>query len=102
LRGKKRSNETHASTTDPDARLYRRSNNTPALLCYLGHLLMENRSALIVDAELTFADGYAERATALEMLGRLPESKRRRTVGADKAYDTAGFVVSGAGVTVRG
>lgn len=91
-RGKKRSNETHASTTDPDARLYRKSNNTPAQLCYSGHLLMENRSALIVDAELTFADGYAERATALEMLGRLPKSKRRRTVGADKAYDTAGFV----------
>ena len=91
-RGQKRSNETHASTTDPDARLYRKSNNTPALLCYSGHLLMENRSALIVDAELTFADGYAERATALEMLGRLPKSKRRRTVGADKAYDTAGFV----------
>lgn len=91
-RGKKRSNTTHASTTDPDARLYRKSSNTPAQLCYLGHLLMENRNALIVDAELTFADGYAERATALEMLGRLPKSKRRRTVGADKAYDTAGFV----------
>ena len=91
-KGKKRSNETHASTTDPDARLYRKGNNVPAQLCYSGHLLMENRSALIVDAELTFADGYAERATALEMLGRLPRSKRRRTVGADKAYDTAGFV----------
>lgn len=53
---------------------------------------MENRSALIVDAELTIADGYAERATALEMLGRLPNKTRRRTVAADKAYDTKGFV----------
>jgi hypothetical protein len=91
-KGKKRSNDTHASTTDPDARLYRKSSNTAATLCFSGHLLMENRNALIVDAELTTADGYAERATALEMLGRLPASKRRRTVGADKGYDTRGFV----------
>ena len=62
--GQKRSNDTHASTTDPEARLYRKSHNTAATLCYSGHLLMENRSALIVDAELTTADGYAERATA--------------------------------------
>lgn len=88
----KRSNDTHASTTDPEARLYRKSNNTAATLCYSGHLLMENRSALIVDAELTFADGYAERATALAMLAKLPKTKRRRTVAADKAYDTKGFV----------
>ena len=65
--GQKRSNDTHASTTDPEARLYRKSNNTAATLCYSGHLLMENRHALIVDAELSFADGYAERATALDM-----------------------------------
>jgi len=90
--GEKRKNDTHASTTDPEARLYRKSHNTAATLCYSGHLLMENRSALIVDAELTFADGYAERATALEMLGRLPKTARRRTVAADKAYDTKGFV----------
>ena len=81
--GQKRSNDTHASTTDPDARLYRKSHNTAATLCYSGHLLMENRNALIVDAELTFADGYAERATALEMLGRLPTTVRRRTVERD-------------------
>jgi transposase len=91
-KGKKRSNQTHASTTDPDARLYRKSNNTAAQLCYAAHLLMENRNALIVDAELNHATGFAERATALEMLARLPKSKRRRTVGADKGYDTAGFV----------
>ena len=91
-KGKKRSNQTHASTTDPDARLYRKSFNTAAELCYAGHLLAENRSALIVDADLTIADGYAERATALDMLERLPPSKRRRTVAGDKNYDTASFV----------
>jgi transposase len=91
-RGKKRSNDTHASTTDPDTRLYRKSHNTAAVLCYSGHLLMEHRNALIVDAELSTADGYAERSTALDMLGRLPATKRRRTVAADKAYDTKGFV----------
>jgi transposase len=92
FRGEKRSNQTHASTTDPEALLARKSAGTPARLCYAGHLLMENRNALIVDAELTQADGYAERATALEMLGRLPRRARRRTVAADKGYDTAGFV----------
>ena len=86
--GQKRSNQTHESTTDPESRLYRKSHNTAAMLCYSGHLLMENRNALIVDAELTFADGYAERATALEMLARLPQGERRRTVAADKGYDT--------------
>ncbi len=90
--GQKRSNETHASTTDPEARLYRKSTAAPAQLCYSEHLLMEHRSALIVDAELTTADGYAERATALAMLGRLPTTTRRRTVAGDKGYDTSGFV----------
>ncbi len=90
--GQKRSNDTHASTTDPEARLYRKSNNTAATLCYSAHLLIENRSALIVDAELGTADGYAERATAIEMLDRLPASKRRRTIAGDKNYDTRGFV----------
>jgi transposase len=90
--GEKRKNDTHASTTDPEARLYRKSANTAATLCYAGHLLMEHRSALIVDAELTIADGYAERVAAVEMLSRLPTRARRRTVAADKAYDTKGFV----------
>jgi transposase len=90
--GQKRSNDTHASTTDPDARLYRKSNNTAAQLCYAGHLLIEHRSALIVDAELTAATGFAERDCAVEMLKRLPDSTRRRTVAGDKNYDTKGFV----------
>lgn len=90
--GEKRSNQTHRSTTDPEALLARKSNAAPAKLCYAGHFLMENRNALIVDAELTAADGYAERATAIEMLARLPKRARRRTVAADKAYDTKGFV----------
>ena len=90
--GQKRSNETHASTTDPDARLYRKSSNSAARLCFTGHFLMEHRNALIVDAELTAATGYAERDAAVEMLGRLPKRKRRRTVAGDKGYDTADFV----------
>jgi transposase len=90
--GQKRSNDTHASTTDPESRLYRKSHNTAATLCYSAHLLMEHRNALIVDAELTTADGYAERATAIEMLARLPKRARRRTVAGDKGYDTRGFV----------
>jgi transposase len=90
--GTKRSNQTHCSTTDPEALLARKSNAAPAKLSYTGHLLMENRNALIIDAELTQADGYAERATAIEMLARLPKRARRRTVAADKAYDTKAFV----------
>jgi transposase len=101
FKGQKRSNDTHASTTDPDARLYRKSNNTAAQLCYAGHLLIEHRSALIVDADLTFATGYAERDCAAEMLQRLPKSRRRRTVAGDKNYDTKAFVadVRSAGFT---
>jgi transposase len=90
--GQRRTNETHASTTDPEARMARKSFATAAKLSYAGHLLMEHRNALIVDIELTQATGYAERDTALEMLRRLPATKRRRTVAGDKAYDTRGFV----------
>ena len=90
--GERRSNQTHQSTTDPEARLARKSNATAAKLCYAGHLLMEHRNALIVDIELTEANGYAERDAALEMLGRLPKRARRRTVAADKGYDTTGWV----------
>jgi transposase len=97
-RGQRRSNDTHVSTTDPESRLYRKSHNTAATLCYSAHLLMEHRNALIVDAELTTADGYAERATAIEMLARLPTRKRRRTVAGDKGYDTRGFVADARGL----
>lgn len=90
--GQRRSNETHESTTDPEALLARKSNAAAAKLSYAGHVLMENRSALLVDMELTQATGRAERETAVTMLDRLPATKRRRTVAADKAYDTAGFV----------
>ena len=92
FRGQRRSNETHQSTTDPEALMARRSNSTAARLCFAGHVLMENRNALIVDLDLTRADGYAERQAALAMLARLPRRRRRRTVAADKAYDTADFV----------
>ena len=91
--GERRSNETHRSTTDPEARLARKGNSVAAkLFSYAGHLLMENRSALIADMELSVATGYAERETALTLLRRLPKSARRRTVGGDKGYDTRDFV----------
>ena len=87
----KRRNETHASTTDPDARLYRKGPGQPAKLGYLGHVLTENRHALVVDTRLTLATGTAEREAALEMVAQRPGT-RRITLGADKAYDVAAFV----------
>jgi transposase len=92
FRGERRSNETHQSSTDREARLARKSSATAATLSYAGHLLMEHRNALIVDAELTEATGYAEREAALSMLKRQGSRARRRTVAADKGYDTATFV----------
>jgi len=92
FKGTKRSNDTHASTTDPQARLYRKSNNTAARLCYLGHLLIEHRHGLIMDPDLTAATGRAERECAIDMLRRLPGRGRRRTVAGDKGYDTKDFV----------
>jgi transposase len=92
--GQARKNDTHASTTDPDAKLYRRSDHGEARLSYLGHLLIENRHGLIVDATATTAHGYAERDAAATMIyARARRGPlRRRTVGADKGYDTADFV----------
>jgi transposase len=92
FKGEKRSNETHASTTDPDAKLYRKGNGQSSRLCFMGHLLMENRHGLIVDAELTRAGGFAEREAALAMLDRRKPRSRRITLGADKAYDVRAFV----------
>ena len=91
FRGEKRGNDTHASTTDPDARLYKKAQGQAAKLCHMGHLLMENRQGLIVDAVLTHATGTAEREAALTMLERL-QGRHRVTLGADKAYDVADFI----------
>ena len=93
FRGEKRSNATHASTTDPEARLYKKSPGAGAMLCFMGHTLMENRSGLVVQADLTQADGHAERRAALNMIHcHSPGSSRRLTLGADKGYDSADFV----------
>jgi transposase len=90
-RGEKRSNETHQSKTDPEARLARKG-AVPAKLCYAGHVLMENRNGLVVDLELTEANGRVERETGLRMLHRLGRKKGRITVGADKGFDSKDFV----------
>jgi transposase len=92
FRGEQRSNETHASTTDPEARLYRKSQGQSSRLCYMGHALMENRSGLVVAAQLTHATGTAERDAALAMIDRHHPARRRVTLGADKAYDVTAFV----------
>lgn len=93
FRGEKRSNATHASMTDPDARLYKKAPGTGAALCFVGHGLMENHSGLIVQADLTRATGRAERQAAIDMIHRhSPGSTRRLTLGADKGYDAAEFV----------
>ena len=91
--GEKRTNETHASTTDPDARLYRKSPGQAAKLCHMGHLTMENRHGLIVETELTPATGWGERAAAEAMIEDVPHGPRP-TLAADKAYDTAAFVAT--------
>ena len=90
-KGSRRSNETHASTTDPDARLFRKSHNTAAVLAFQGHVLMENRSGLVVGAVVTHADGMGERAAALAMLDTVPGC-HPKTIAADKAYDTRDFI----------
>jgi transposase len=92
-RGQPWSNATHASVTDPDARLFRKGKGKPAQLCYMAHALMENRNGFIVDATVTHADGHGERDAAIAMINRhLPGSTRRITLGADKGYDDRGFV----------
>lgn len=91
FKGKRRSNDTHQSTSDPDAKLYAKSNKAESVPAYLGHVLMDNRAKLAVDTRVTQAGGTAEREAALEMLGALP-GKTRKTVGADKNYDHAAFV----------
>jgi transposase len=91
FRGEPRSNETHQSTTDPEARLYRRTHHGEAKLSYLGHVLIENRNGLAVSGCVTQANSYAEREAALAMVEEIPSS-HRITLGADKAYDVRSFV----------
>jgi transposase len=89
--GEKRSNATHESTTDPEAKLYRKSFGTESKLSYWGHVLMDNRHGLAVGGRVTQATSYAERAAAIELLGKAPGAGRA-TLGADKAYDVRSFV----------
>lgn len=90
FKGDKRSNETHESKTDPDAKLFRKGPGHEAKLCFMGHALMENRNALLVGFDVSEANGTAERDAALGLLGRRPR-KRRITLGADRGYDVRGF-----------
>ena len=95
FRGKPRKNDTHASTTDPEAKLYRKSNGQTAKLCFMGHAVMENRNGLAVAGAVSQANGTAERRTAERLLKRKARQARRRiTVGADKAYDTKDHVAA--------
>jgi transposase len=91
FRGQERKNDTHASRTDPEARLFRKGKGKESKLCFLGHVLMENRNGLVVDAVTTHATGTAERDAAKQMLEALPGT-HRKTVGGDKNYDTRDFV----------
>lgn len=91
FRGQKRKNDTHASKTDPDSRLYKKAKGQQAKLCYMGHTLMENRNGLVVDAMVTITSGRAEREAAVMMIDQVP-GKGRITVGADKGYDCKDFV----------
>jgi transposase len=91
FRGEKRSNETHESATDPDARLYRKSNGQESRLCYMGHAVMENRNCLAVSGDMKHATGTAEREAALIWVDEQGPA-RRITLGGDKAYDVIGFV----------
>ena len=92
--GERRSNATHESTTDPQARLARKGAGKEAKLCYSGNALMENRNGLLVDFQIFEANGTAERSSAIEMVEENLPGTRRITLGADKAYDTAGFVTT--------
>jgi transposase len=97
--GEKRSNETHQSTTDPDARLARKSGGHEAKLAYCGNVMIENRNGLVVDTELLQCSGTAERVAAMMMAERV-EGVERITLAADKAYDTKDFVSEMRGMNV--
>ncbi len=89
--GERRKNDTHASTTDPQARLYRKGKGKEAKLCFMGHVVTENRHGLVVSARTTLATGTAEREASVAMMKRLPHG-RRTTLGGDKGYDTQAHV----------
>lgn len=101
FRGQKRSNDTHQSTTDPDARIYRKGPGMEARLCFIGHGLMENRSGLIIDARLTRGSGHAERLAALDMVQHVADRPCAVTLGADRGYDAADFIEELRGMNVR-
>jgi hypothetical protein len=90
--GEKRSNDTHESKTDPESRLYRKSQAAPALPSYLGHVLTDNLHGLVVNVRASQSNGFAEREVAASMLSDVAAPGKRITVGADKAYDTRSFV----------
>jgi transposase len=92
FRREKRSNETHASTTDPDAKLFRKGDGQESRLCYMGHVLMENRNGLAVAGDVTQATGTAERETALDLIDGHRPGESRITLGGDKGFDVEGFV----------
>ena len=92
FKGQERTNDTHASRTDADARLYKKAKGDKSRLCHMGHILMDNRNGLVVDVEITHANGTAEHQAALKMLGRQRRRGRKQTVGADKNYDCKAFV----------
>ena len=92
FQGEKLSNDTHASTTDPEARLYRKGLNHEPRLSFAAHLLTENRHGLVLSSKVTVADGFAERETAKALLARVASGKQRKTLAADRNYDTHDFV----------
>ena len=93
FRGEKRSNETHASTSDPDAMLYRKGSGMEAKLCFIGHALMENRHGIFVDTRLTRVSGHAERLAGLDMIEPRADRPHAITLGGDKNFDTKDFVM---------
>jgi transposase len=93
FRGEKRGNQTHASTSDPDAMLYRKGAGMEAKLCYIGHTLMENRNGLLVDARLTRVSGHAERLAALDMIEPRADRPEAITLAGDKGFDAADFIM---------
>jgi hypothetical protein len=92
FRQEKRSNDTHQSTTDPDAKLYRKSDGQESRLCYMGHVLMENRNGLAVIGDVTQATGTAERMMALDLIDRYRQGPWRITLGVDKLFDVQAFI----------